>query len=52
MALTNPDKLINVRELDYFRQKADGKYRSESVMTAQQAGALFDSIFNPESDND
>lgn len=26
MALTNPTKLINVEELEYFRQKSDVRY--------------------------
>jgi len=47
MAISNPEKLINVEELDYFRQKADGRYAMRSaVMTAAQAESLFDSIFN------
>ena len=52
MILTNPDRIINVRELYFFRQQSDNRYRTESVMTAQQAETLFDSIFTDDSDSE
>ena len=36
MSLTNPDKLINVQELDYFKQKADTVFATKSELSTLQ----------------
>ena len=43
MSLTNPNKLINVQELDYFKQKADTVFA-----TKQELSELKGPTYNPQ----
>lgn len=36
MALSNPERIVNVQELDYFRRKADAKYATQSTVGTLQ----------------
>ena len=41
MALTNPDRLVNVQELDYFKRKADTVFATKEELQEAQVGSMF-----------
>ena len=41
MALTNPNRLINLQELDYFEGKISGKYATKQELQEAQVGSMF-----------
>lgn len=50
MSLTNPDKLINVAELDYFKRKTDNEYATKEELNAAVVGATAAELFTFEVD--
>ena len=50
MSLTNPDKLINVQELDYFKRKANTVFATKDELNAAVVGATAAELFTFEVD--
>lgn len=45
MAITNPNKLIDVKELNYFRGKSDSRYATKSelqTLAEKMEGPVYD----------